>query len=87
MLSNDRYKSVLHRAVVNNSTERISVPTFYCPSPEAVIKPAPALVDEEHPAAYREFTYGEYYDKFWETEAYNERAASTCSESPICDPI
>ncbi|XP_042404383.1 protein DMR6-LIKE OXYGENASE 1-like [Zingiber officinale] len=66
VLSNDRYKSALHRAVVNNSIERISVPTFYCPSPEAVIKPAPALVDEEHPAAYREFTYGEYYDKFWD---------------------
>ncbi|URE05626.1 2OG-Fe(II) oxygenase superfamily, partial [Musa troglodytarum] len=65
VLSNDRYKSVLHRAVVNNSSERISIPTFYCPSPDAVIAPAHALVDEQHPAVYRSFTYGEYYDKFW----------------------
>ncbi|MQM12560.1 hypothetical protein Taro_045477 [Colocasia esculenta] len=65
VLSNDRYASVLHRALVNSSRERISVPTFYCPSPEALIGPPLALVNEEHPAAYRSFTYGEYYQKFW----------------------
>ncbi|KAJ0048181.1 hypothetical protein Pint_14781 [Pistacia integerrima] len=37
VLSNDRYKSVLHRAVVNCNKERISIPTFYCPSPDALI--------------------------------------------------
>ncbi|KAK2981958.1 hypothetical protein RJ640_019178, partial [Escallonia rubra] len=43
VLSNDRYKSVLHRAVVNSDKERISIPTFYCPSPDAVIGPASGL--------------------------------------------
>lgn len=65
MISNDRYKSVLHRAVVNCEKERISIPTFYCPSLDAVIGPAPGLIDEDHPAVYRNFTYGEYYDMFW----------------------
>ncbi|ONK54942.1 uncharacterized protein A4U43_UnF9460 [Asparagus officinalis] len=65
VLSNDRYKSVLHRAVVNSHKERISVPTFYCPSPEAVIKPPEALTDGENPAVYKSFTYAEYYSKFW----------------------
>ncbi|XP_072955818.1 protein DMR6-LIKE OXYGENASE 1-like [Typha angustifolia] len=65
VLSNDRYKSVLHRVVVNSQRERISVPTFYCPSPDALIKPAEALIDEEHPAAYKSFTYEEYYERFW----------------------
>ncbi|XP_011040640.1 PREDICTED: hyoscyamine 6-dioxygenase-like [Populus euphratica] len=65
VLSNDRYKSVLHRAVVNSDKERISIPTFYCPSPDAVIGPPKELVDDEHPAVYRDFTYGEYYEKFW----------------------
>ncbi|PWZ38610.1 Protein DMR6-LIKE OXYGENASE 1 [Zea mays] len=64
-LSNDRYKSVLHRVIVNSESERISVPTFYCPSPDAVIAPADALVDDGHPLAYRPFTYQEYYDAFW----------------------
>lgn len=65
VISNDRYKSVLHRALVNCEKERMSIPTFYCPSPDALIKPAPKLVDNEHPAQYTNFTYREYYDKFW----------------------
>ncbi|KAA8525067.1 hypothetical protein F0562_007069 [Nyssa sinensis] len=65
VLSNDRYKSVLHRAVVNCNKERISIPTFYCPSPDAVIGPAPELIDDDHPEVYRNFTYQEYYEKFW----------------------
>ncbi|KAK9059379.1 hypothetical protein SSX86_021999 [Deinandra increscens subsp. villosa] len=65
VISNDRYKSVLHRAVVNCDRERISIPTFYCPSRDAVVGPAPELVTDDEPAVYREFTYGEYYDKFW----------------------
>ncbi|KAH9647629.1 protein DMR6-LIKE OXYGENASE 2 [Citrus sinensis] len=65
VLSNDRYKSVLHRALVNCDRERISIPTFYCPSPDAVIAPAKDLIDERHPAVYKNFTYAEYYQKFW----------------------
>ncbi|TKY64163.1 Naringenin,2-oxoglutarate 3-dioxygenase [Spatholobus suberectus] len=65
VISNDRYKSVLHRALVNCEKERMSIPTFYCPSPNAMIKPAPQLVDSDHPAQYTNFTYSEYYNKFW----------------------
>ncbi|XP_059634465.1 protein DMR6-LIKE OXYGENASE 2-like [Cornus florida] len=65
VLSNDRYKSVLHRAVVNCNKERISIPTFYCPSPDAVMQPAPELIDDDNPGVYRSFTYSEYYQKFW----------------------
>ncbi|KAK8693676.1 hypothetical protein V6N13_071248 [Hibiscus sabdariffa] len=66
VLSNDRYKSVLHRAVVNCKAERISIPTFYCPSPDAMIRAAPQLINPvQHPSIYRNFTYSEYYDKFW----------------------
>ncbi|VVA40467.1 PREDICTED: DMR6-LIKE OXYGENASE [Prunus dulcis] len=66
VVSNDRYKSVLHRAVVNCDKERISIPTFYCPSYDAVMEPAPQLVDDHHPPLYRSFTYAEFYDKFWD---------------------
>ncbi|OIW02362.1 hypothetical protein TanjilG_08509 [Lupinus angustifolius] len=65
VISNDRYKSVLHRALVNCEKERMSIPTFYCPSPDAVIGPAPTLIDHDHPAQYTKFSYREYYDKFW----------------------
>jgi isopenicillin N synthase-like dioxygenase len=64
-LSNGRYRSVNHRVIVNSESERISVPTFYCPLPDTVIAPANALVDDAHPLAYRPFTYQEYYEHFW----------------------
>nr|CAD1844624.1 unnamed protein product [Ananas comosus var. bracteatus] len=60
-------------------SERISVPTFYCPSPDALIEPAEALVDDDHPLGYRSFTYGEYYEKFWNRELYL-LVASICSK-------
>ncbi|CAB4300770.1 unnamed protein product [Prunus armeniaca] len=66
VVSNDRYKSVLHRAVVNCDKERVSIPTFYCPSYDAVMEPAPQLVDDHHPPLYRSFTYAEFYEKFWD---------------------
>ncbi|KAM2879549.1 hypothetical protein FF1_015030 [Malus domestica] len=73
VISNNRYKSVLHRAVVNCNSERISIPTFYCPSPDAVIGPAKELINYDHPAMYRNFTYAEYYEKFW-----NKGLATEC---------
>ncbi|KAM0048952.1 putative flavanone 3-dioxygenase [Helianthus debilis subsp. tardiflorus] len=64
VMSNDKYKSILHLAVVNCDKERISIPTFYRPSPEAVIGPASEVVSDDDPAVYRQFTFGEYYEKF-----------------------
>ncbi|XP_022769765.1 protein DMR6-LIKE OXYGENASE 2-like [Durio zibethinus] len=65
VLSNDSYRSVLHRAVVNCKEERISIPTFYCPSPDAVMRPSPQLIDKDHPPFYTNYSYSEYYQKFW----------------------
>ncbi|KAJ0602394.1 putative flavanone 3-dioxygenase [Helianthus annuus] len=65
VISNDKYKSAMHRAVVNSEKERISIPTFYCPSPDAVIGPAPQLVTDDEPAVYRQFTFEEYNRTIW----------------------
>lgn len=32
---------------------------------DAEIGPAEQLVDDDHPAIYRSFTYNEYYKVFW----------------------
>ncbi|KAA8538131.1 hypothetical protein F0562_027739 [Nyssa sinensis] len=61
ILTTGRYKSVVHRAVVNNKATRISIGTAHGPPLDTVINPAPELVDSEtHPAAYRGITYREY---------------------------
>ncbi|XP_047319401.1 protein DMR6-LIKE OXYGENASE 1-like [Impatiens glandulifera] len=72
VISNDQYKSVLHRVVVNCERDRISIPTFYCPSEEAMIGPAEELVKREGVAKYRDFTYNEYYTKFWDRDLAKE---------------
>jgi salicylic acid 3-hydroxylase len=65
-LSNGAYKSVWHRAVVNDAQERMSVSSFLCLCNSAVISPAAALVVRDGDApVYRSYTYDEYYNKFW----------------------
>ncbi|KAK4741760.1 hypothetical protein SAY87_025348 [Trapa incisa] len=64
-LSNGMYKSVWHRAVVNSDKERISIASFLCPADEALISPPESLIGEGARAVYRNFTYAEYYNKFW----------------------
>ncbi|RRT33154.1 hypothetical protein B296_00046962 [Ensete ventricosum] len=64
-LSNGRYRSVCHRAVVNSDKDRMSVASFLCPCNSAVISPPEKLVGDGSPAIYRSYTYDEYYKKFW----------------------
>jgi salicylic acid 3-hydroxylase len=64
-LSNGQYRSVWHRAVVNSDRERMSVASFLCPCNHVVLGPARKLVTEDTPAVYRNYTYDEYYAKFW----------------------
>ncbi|KAL8551125.1 hypothetical protein ACS0TY_000269 [Phlomoides rotata] len=65
--SNSKYKSTWHRAVVNAQKPRISVATFLCPSNSAVIKAPKELIngDDESQSIYKDYTYAEYYEKFW----------------------
>lgn len=39
----------------------------------ANIKPAPALVDDEHPAQYREFVYSEFLKNFYANGGPNKK--------------
>ncbi|KAI4346114.1 hypothetical protein L6164_013193 [Bauhinia variegata] len=60
VVTNGRYKSVLHRAVLNNKATRIPVALIHAPEFDKVISPAQELLENEEPV-YKSMTYAEYY--------------------------
>ena len=60
-MSNGKYKSVLHRAFVNQKATRISIATVIGPPLDTVVGPAPELIHHETNApAYTGIKYKEY---------------------------
>ncbi|KAK8568333.1 hypothetical protein V6N12_006887 [Hibiscus sabdariffa] len=63
ILSNGKYQSVLHRAVVNTRDVRISIAMQHAPAWDAVVSPASKLVgDEGNLPAFRAMEYKEYLE-------------------------
>lgn len=60
ILSNGRYKSAVHRAIVDRFRHRISVAYMCGPQKEAKISPLGKLVEAQGRAAYRAVTWPEY---------------------------
>jgi isopenicillin N synthase-like dioxygenase len=56
--SNDKYRGVEHRVVVNEAKERFSVPVFFDPDIRTDIAPVPQLLDETHPPHYQSYNWG-----------------------------
>ncbi|KAF9612835.1 hypothetical protein IFM89_004245 [Coptis chinensis] len=60
ILSNGRYVSVLHRAVVHRTRHRLSIAYLYGPPTNIQISPLSKLIDPKHPPLYRSVTWSEY---------------------------
>nr|BAB32502.1 1-aminocyclopropane-1-carboxylate oxidase [Phyllostachys edulis] len=64
VITNGRYKSVLHRVVAQTDGNRMSIASFYNPGSDAVIFPAPALVEEEAGGTYPKFVFEDYMNLY-----------------------
>ncbi|GMN53790.1 hypothetical protein TIFTF001_022921 [Ficus carica] len=63
VITNGKYKSVLHRVIAQTDGTRMSIASFYNPGSDAVIYPAPALVEkeaEETNQVYPKFVFEDY---------------------------
>nr|POE83776.1 protein dmr6-like oxygenase 2 [Quercus suber] len=80
VLSNGRYKSVVHKAVTNKRLPRLSLPMFYAPNNDPVIGPIEDLINKGHPPMHRNYSYKEYMDEFYRQEgARRVKGALSCS--------
>ncbi|KAL0427980.1 UNVERIFIED_CONTAM: 1-aminocyclopropane-1-carboxylate oxidase [Sesamum latifolium] len=72
VLSNGRYKSILHQVVPQTDGQRRSIASFYNPSLKATIAPAPQLLGPKvenkasDSAKYPKFVFGDYMSVYLE---------------------
>ncbi|KAA8524750.1 hypothetical protein F0562_011173 [Nyssa sinensis] len=59
VITNGKYKSVLHRVITQTDGTRMSIASFYNPGDDAIIHPAPALVEKEA-EQYPKFVFDDY---------------------------
>lgn len=57
--SNDKYESVEHRVVVNSVKERFSVPFFFFPGHQVMLKPLEGILNGDSPR-YKEYNWGKF---------------------------
>ncbi|XP_043713908.1 flavonol synthase/flavanone 3-hydroxylase-like [Telopea speciosissima] len=60
ILSNGKYKSLLHRSTVNKEKTRISWPVFCSPRREMVVGPLHQLTSEQNPPKYKSKKFKDY---------------------------
>ncbi|XP_021742698.1 protein DMR6-LIKE OXYGENASE 1-like isoform X2 [Chenopodium quinoa] len=73
VLSNGKYKSVLHRVVTNEHQSRVSLAMFYGPDKDALIGPIENLIDNQHPQLYRNYYFKEFLVVYRNQEGKNRK--------------
>ncbi|XP_058781457.1 2-oxoglutarate-dependent dioxygenase 19-like [Vicia villosa] len=72
-VSNGRYLSALHRAILNNKGTRISIVVFNGPAEDKEIGPAPQLLEKEKPL-FKTIKYRDYFSVQQKSRFSEERA-------------
>jgi hypothetical protein len=59
-ITNDNFKAVQHRVVLNPNSSRNSIVCAITPSSDTIVSPALELVDDTHPALYHPYSYADF---------------------------
>ncbi|GAV62938.1 2OG-FeII_Oxy domain-containing protein/DIOX_N domain-containing protein [Cephalotus follicularis] len=62
IFSNGRYKSVVHRVLVNSAKHRISVASLHSIPFKCTVSPSPKLVDEDNPRRYKDADFASFLE-------------------------
>ncbi|XP_050210732.1 probable 2-oxoglutarate-dependent dioxygenase SLC1 [Mercurialis annua] len=62
IFSNGKYKSVLHRVLVNSSKSRISIASLHSLPFSSTIRPSPKLVNGDNPKRYKDTNFAHFMD-------------------------
>ncbi|XP_037495836.1 flavanone 3-dioxygenase 3 [Jatropha curcas] len=81
VMSNGKYKSVVHQVTVSPEKKRFSIASLHSLALNRKIMPAPELVDEEHPANYREFSFKDFLDFISKNDILQERFINTLKKN------
>ncbi|AES81965.2 putative flavanone 3-dioxygenase [Medicago truncatula] len=60
IFSNGKYKSVLHRVLVNKAKSRVSVASLHSLPFDCTVRPSPKLIDEENPKRYMDTDFASF---------------------------
>ncbi|XVF39200.1 hypothetical protein PTKIN_Ptkin01aG0016600 [Pterospermum kingtungense] len=62
VLTNGKYRSTIHRVIVNNEVRRVTLPLFLGPSLDTMVRPSPEFIDDNNRPAYQGMTYRDYLE-------------------------
>ncbi|KAJ3706371.1 hypothetical protein LUZ61_010076 [Rhynchospora tenuis] len=63
IVTNGKYKAVLHRVLLNTEVARMSVATTIGPSLDAIVGPIADLLNTDYPAVFRAMKYRDYLEQ------------------------
>ncbi|KAJ4848881.1 hypothetical protein Tsubulata_045423 [Turnera subulata] len=72
IFSNGRYRSVLHRVLVNSSKSRVSVASLHSFPFDKKIRPSPQLINEANPRRYKDTDFASFLEFLSSTEHKNK---------------
>ncbi|KAG9139731.1 hypothetical protein Leryth_016670 [Lithospermum erythrorhizon] len=62
IFSNGKYKSVLHRVLVNSSRSRISIASLHSLAVSRIVRPSPKLINEDNPRRYQDTDFATFLE-------------------------
>ena len=73
LMSNEIFKSVIHRVIPNSKKERFTVAAFYFPNPDGEVGPVNQLICNNEPQLYKRVSTQTYRNLFFETYPTGKR--------------